>query len=82
LGIGLAEDTGMVIKNGNDCRVIGSGMVIVFDGSKLQHNNEAILPPGTPMTITNMVVHVLANSDRYAIKTRETVVLPLEADFI
>lgn len=82
LGIGLAEDTGLVIKGGHECRVIGSGMVIIFDGSKLQHNNEAVLPPGTPMTITNMVVHVLANSDRYDLATRETVVLPLEADFI
>ena len=42
IGIGLAEDTGMIIKNGNDCTVIGSGMVIVFDGSKLTHNNEKV----------------------------------------
>ena len=38
LGIGLAEDTGIVIENGEDFTVIGSGMVILFDGQHLAHN--------------------------------------------
>lgn len=82
LGIGLAEDTGMIIKNGNDCTVIGSGMVIVFDGSKLTHNNEKVLEEGTPMTIANLTVHVLSNGDQYDIKNRKVTVLPIEAPFI
>ena len=82
LGIGLAEDTGMIIKNGNECTVIGSGMVIVFDGSKLTHNNEKVLEEGTPMTIANLTVHVLSNGDKYDIKNRIVTVLPIEAPFI
>lgn len=82
LGIGLAEDTGMIIKNGNDCTVIGSGMVIIFDGSKLTHNNEKVLKEGTPMTIANLTVHVLSNGDQYDIKNRKVTVLPIESPFI
>ena len=82
IGIGLAEDTGMIIKNGNDCTVIGSGMAIVFDGSRLTHNNEKILKEGTPMTMANLKVHVLSNSDHYDIKSRKVTVLPIEAPFI
>lgn len=82
LGMGLAEDTGMIIKNGNDCTVIGSGMVIVFDGSKLTHNNEKVLREGTPMTMANLTVHVLSNGDQYDIKNRKVTVLPIEAPFI
>jgi cyanophycinase len=82
IGLGLAEDTGMIIKNGNDCTVIGSGMVIVFDGSKLTHNNEKILQEGTPMTMANLTVHVLSNGDNYDIKNRKVSVLPIEAPFI
>lgn len=82
LGIGLAEDTGMIIKNGNNCTVIGSGMAIVFDGSTLTHNNETVLSEGTPMTMANLTVHVLSNSDQYNIKNREVTVLPIEAPFI
>ena len=83
IGLGLAEDTGMIIKNGNECTVIGSGMVIVFDGSKLTHNNEKILEEGTPMTMANLTVHVLSNSDMYSIKDRKVSVLAIEPrDFL
>ena len=82
LGVGLAEDTGLVIKNCNEFKVIGSGMVILFDGRKLTHNNEEILEEGTPMTISNLVVHVLANSDRFTLDQRKIEILPVDADFI
>ena len=82
VGFGLAEDTGMIIKNGNDCTVIGSGMVIVFDGSALTHNNEKVLEEGTPMTMVNLIVNILTNGDLYDIKNRRVSVLPIEAPFI
>ena len=81
VGVGLAEDTGLVIKGGDTFTVIGSGMVIVFDPSNLTHNNVELLEPGTPMTMANLTVHVLANSDKYKISTKEIEVLPIEADF-
>lgn len=82
IGFGLAEDTGVIIKNGNDCTVIGSGMVIVFDGNTLTHNSEKLLEEGTPMTMANLTIHVLSNSDEYDIKNRQVKVLPIEAPFI
>lgn len=82
LGIGLAEDTGMIIKNGNNCTVIGSGMAIIFDGSKLRHNNEKILEKGTPMTMVNLIVHLLTNGDLYDVKNRKVTVLAIDAPFI
>jgi cyanophycinase len=68
VGVGLAEDTGLVIKNGNTCEVIGSGMVILFNPRKLKHNNEKMLAPGSPMSLTNLKTHILANGDRFDIK--------------
>jgi cyanophycinase len=82
LGIGLAEDTGLIIKNGKDFKVIGSGMTIIFDPKHIRHNNEKVLEIGTPMTMTNLIVHVLANGDRFDIETREVKVLPIEAPFV
>lgn len=81
IGVGLAEDTGLIIKN-NQFQVIGAGMAILFDGRKLEHNNEAILEEGTPMSLTNMITHVLSNGDQFEIKSRKIKVLPLEADFV
>lgn len=82
LGVGLAEDTGMVIKNCNTFEVIGSGMVILFDPSKVKHNNQKILEPGTPMSLTNLKTHVLANGDRFNIKKHKVKVLPVDAPFV
>lgn len=81
MGVGLAEDTGLVLKNGNEFKVIGSGMVILFDPSDLTHNNAKILPKGTPMSIFNLKTHVLANSDRFVIDRRVLEVLPIDAPF-
>jgi cyanophycinase len=82
LGIGLAEDTGIIIKNGNEFRVIGSGMVILFDPSKLTHNSHSVLPDGTPISMSNLVVHILANNDFFTIDDRKIEISSLEAGLI
>jgi cyanophycinase len=81
IGIGLAEDTGMIIKN-KRCRVIGSGMVIIFDGRRLKHNKHKILTEGTPMSLTGMRTHILSNSDSFHIEKKKVKILPIEAPFI
>jgi cyanophycinase len=82
LGIGLAEDTGLVIKGGNEFCVIGSGMVIIFDGSLLSHNAHKELDEGTPMSISNLTTHILANGDKFTLNDRKVEVLPLNAAFV
>ncbi len=82
IGLGLAEDTGVIIKNGTSCTVIGSGMVIFFDGTKLTHNTSKLLEPGTPMTMGNLIVNVLSNSDHFDITSRKVTVQPINAPFI
>lgn len=82
IGVGLAEDTGLVIKNCKTFEVIGSGMVILFDPRKLKHNNQKILEEGTPMSLTHLKTHVLANGDRFNINNRKVKVLPIDAPFV
>jgi len=72
----LAEDTGLIIKNSNKVEVISSGMVIVFDPGKLTHNNIAILKENTPLTMTNLITHVLSAGDCFDIDRRTVKVLP------
>lgn len=82
MGVGLAEDTGLVIKKCNTFEVIGSGMVILFDPRNLKHNNEQVLQKGTPMSLVNLKVHVLTNGDKFNITRRQVKVLPRDAPFI
>ncbi len=77
IGVGLAEDTGLIIKNRNKFKVIGSGMVIVFDPSGLTHNNHPILPDGTPMSMCHLSVHILASNDEFTVDNRTIKVWPL-----
>ena len=82
VGLGLAEDTGVIIKNCNDFTVIGSGMVMVMDPSNLTHNSYDRLKPGTPMSMSNLTVHILANGDKFTLDNREIDVLPLTESFV
>lgn len=71
IGIGLGEDTGILVSDGDKFEVIGSGLVLIFDGHEIKHNNISDLPEGTPISIEHMVVHALAKGDKYQISTRK-----------
>jgi cyanophycinase len=71
LGIGLGEDTGVLISEGNYMEAIGSGLVIVIDGHGIRHSNIADLKEGSPISIENLIVHVLAKGNCYNLKARK-----------
>lgn len=60
-GVGLSENTGLVVKKCNTFEVIGSGMVILFDASDLRYNNQKSKEVGEQMTIVNLKTHILAS---------------------
>ena len=70
IGIGLGEDTGVVIKEGNKMEAIGSGLILIFDGHNIRHSNIADLSDGSPISIENMIVHVMAKGNFYYLKER------------
>lgn len=71
IGIGLGEDTGVLITEGNKMETIGSGLVIIFDGHQIKHSNIEHIEEGYPLSIENLVVHVLAKGNSYHVKERE-----------
>lgn len=75
IGIGLGEDTGMLITGGNQMEAIGSGLVIIVDGHDIKHSNMADIPEGNPLSIENLKVHFCAKGNGYLVKEREFVEL-------
>jgi len=71
IGIGLGEDTGVLVKNGNELEAIGSGLVLIFDGHEIIHSNIADIEDGMPISIENLVVHVLAKGNHYYLEERK-----------
>ncbi|MES2645332.1 MAG: cyanophycinase [Bacteroidota bacterium] len=70
IGIGLGEDTGMLITEGNKMEAIGSGLVIIIDGHNIVHNNIADIHEGNPISIENLVVHFCAKGNGYLVQER------------
>lgn len=70
IGIGLGEDTGMLITEGNRMEAIGSGLVIIVDGHDIRHSNMADIPEGNPITIENLKVHFCAKGNGYLVEER------------
>ncbi|QNF35103.1 cyanophycinase [Adhaeribacter swui] len=71
IGIGLGEDTGVLITHGNLIETIGSNLVIIVDGHHIKHNNAPEAKRGEPLSIENLIMHVLAKGNVYDMYLRE-----------
>jgi cyanophycinase len=71
IGIGLGEDTGVLITQGNLVETIGSNLVIILDGHNIQHNNAAAAKKGTVLSIENVTMHILAKGNVYDMRERK-----------
>ncbi|MEO7962079.1 MAG: cyanophycinase [Ginsengibacter sp.] len=70
IGIGLGEDTGMLITDGNKMEAIGSGLVMIIDGHDIVHSNIADIPDGNPISIENIKVHFCEKGNGFLLKER------------
>ncbi len=71
IGIGLGEDTGMLISGSNKMEAIGSGLVIIVDGHDIKHCNIADIPEGNPISIENLKVHFCEKGNGYLVNERQ-----------
>ena len=71
LGIGLGEDTGLLITRGDILEAIGSGLIIVVDGSTIRHTNMALINEGELISIENLSVHVMVPGDSLVLSQKK-----------
>lgn len=69
LGIGLGEDTGLLITHGKKMEAIGSGLVILVDGREIKDTNLTQIEMGQPISISHLVTHVLSKYDTFDLDT-------------
>lgn len=70
IGIGLGEDTGVVITNGDMLETIGSGQVMIFDGHEISYSNFADVEEGEPFSVEGMRVHIISKGHSYSVEQR------------
>ncbi len=83
IGIGLGEDTGVIVSDGSELKAIGCGSVAIIDGKFIDYNNIADVEMGRPISVENIIVHLMSNGDVYDLSSRkftgaEVAVMPAE----
>lgn len=65
LGIGIDEDTAVLIDPDGRCEIIGSQSVTILDGRQIRQTNVSDSSSSEPLAITNLVMHVLPEGYGY-----------------
>ena len=71
IGLGLGEDTGVIIRDGHILEAIGTGLVVIFDGHGINYSNISSLKDGEGIAVEGVLVHTIVKGHGYDTLTRE-----------
>jgi cyanophycinase len=63
VGIGLGEDTAILVTGNSKVETIGSGLVVAIDGRELKKNNYEEIMNGEHLSLRRIIVHVLPKGE-------------------
>jgi cyanophycinase len=67
IGLGIEENTAVVVRNGTDATVTGTGVVLIMDGKESFGNNVTKFDDETKISIRNMKVSILGKGQKFEI---------------
>lgn len=70
LGIGLDEDTAIIVQPDRRFKVIGSNAVTILDAVKCSYTNASESRPDDILALTDIVIHILPNEYEFDLNTR------------
>jgi cyanophycinase len=70
IGVGIGEDSGVILKGAGTLETIGTGQVIIVDGSDVGHTNIIDIEPGGPIAVENIRIHSLTDGYGYDFANR------------
>jgi len=73
LGVGIDEDTAIMVNDKREFQVIGSGAVYVIDGNTISHTNVSEQYQEEILSIYDVKVHVLKNGDKFNLNRRRPI---------
>lgn len=74
LGVGIDEDTAIVVEQEKKLRVIGSGAVYIVDGSTISYSSLSEEQPEGVLSIYDVRLHVLGDGDHFDLVERQPVI--------
>jgi cyanophycinase len=79
LGIGLDENTAMIVEREKQFRVLGAGAAYVVDGRGVTCTNITEEEEDRTMSIFNVRLHLLSQGDEFDLLTREPIPHPADS---
>ncbi|MDX1995511.1 MAG: cyanophycinase [bacterium] len=73
LGLGIDEDTAIIVERGKHFRVLGSGAVYVVDGTSMTYSSLSEQQPEGILTIHDVKIHVLGEGQIFDLVERRPV---------
>lgn len=73
LGIGIDEDTAIIVNESAKFKVIGSGAVYVLDGRNITYSNVSEQHPDDIFSIFGVVMHVLKSGDIFDLNSKKPI---------
>lgn len=67
IGIGIEEDTAIIVRSGLDVEVVGTGTIIILDGHNITEANMDNFQDEKPISIRDLRMHILSCGDTYKI---------------
>lgn len=65
IGIGLEEDTAIMVSEGRNLEVLGNGLITVVDGMDISQTNIYEIDNGEAFTVSDLKIHFLAKGMHY-----------------
>lgn len=75
LGIGIDEDTAIVVDANEKFSVIGNGVVTVVDGRDIEYTNITEQYPNEPLALNNVRVHILPQQYGYNLINKTAIII-------
>lgn len=69
IGLGIEENTAVLVRNGKDMEVLGSGIVTVVDGMGMTETTVYQVDEGEPFSVRDFKMHLLSRGQTYQLPT-------------
>jgi len=79
MGLGLGEDTAVVIYKGNELEVVGSGLVVIAYGISISYTDLTQVEHGHPITVENIKMHIIGPGKKFLFNERKILLAEPEA---
>jgi cyanophycinase len=80
LGIGIDENTAVIIANDGTLEVCGNGTVTIVDGSRIAYNDIAEVEESQPFAVAGLQLHILRDGLHYDFARRAPI--PVTEEFL